>query len=203
MTFGSPRSERVLALPIDHHYRGHLSQCSPCFQEYVPRRDAYWVERTRARATGTAAAVVLLIGGSIGAYLLAHGRMSTEPSRQIVAANHVPPSWRAVDLDYRDASGTRGGEPAKPVKEQEAPRVVDALRIKFPFASEDGQYQVQIRTGQSDETVLKSWDGMATIKQGYTLLEVNADLSGIAPGHYVLAYRHADASWRLVPLRVE
>jgi len=77
------------------------------------------------------------------------------------------------------------------------------LKIELPFASDDGQYQVQIRTGQSDETVLKSWDGVATIKHGYTLLEVNADLSGLAPGQYILAYRHADASWRLVSLHIE
>ena len=136
------------------------------------------------------------------AYLLAHGRMS-EQNRQRVAANHAPASWKAVDLDYRDTSGARSGEPATPVKEQRAPRAADALKIALPFASDDGQYQVQLRNGRSDKSALKTWDGMATIKQGYTLLEVNADLSGLTPGHYILAYRHADASWRLVPLRVE
>ena len=190
-------------LPIDHPYREHLSHCSPCFQEYVPLRDAYWAERTRARAIGIVAAVVLLIGGSIGAYLLVNGRMSTQPRRQSVAANHAPSGWRAVDLDYRNASGSRGAEPARPIVEQRAPRAADALKIELPFASDDGQYQVQIRTGQSDETTLKSWDGVATIEQGYTLLEVDTDLSGFSPGHYVLAYRHADASWRLVPLYIQ
>jgi len=88
-------------LPIEHPYREHVSHCSPCFQEYVPLRDAYWAERTRAGKIGIAAAVVLLIGGSIGAYLLAHGRMPTELGGQAVVANHAPRSWRAVDLDYR------------------------------------------------------------------------------------------------------
>jgi hypothetical protein len=200
--FATLRALARRELPIDDPYREHLSHCSPCFQEYAPLRDAYWAERTRAKTMGVAAVVLLLIGGSIAAYVLTH-RVAPQRAPQNVVANHPAASWKTVALNYRDASGSRSADPSKPALEQSAPPAPDALKIALPFASDDGQYEVQVRTGQSENAALKTWNGIARIQDGYTLLEVDADLSAFAPGHYILAYRHADASWRLVPLRIE
>jgi hypothetical protein len=110
--------------------------------------------------------------------------------------------WTAVRLDYEDASPTRGAEPQRIIREQSVPRKPSALKISLPLGSDDGQYQIEIRSPVGD-SVLNAWSGVARIQDGHTILDVNADLSGIAPGHYVFAFRHANASWRSVPLRVE
>jgi hypothetical protein len=186
-------------LPIDHPLREHLGQCSPCFREFVVFRDAVRAERARARSLRLAAAVaLLLIGGSLATYVFVR-----KPAPQVASHNHasIPPT--EVALNYEDISATRGEAPQRSTAEQRAPRKLDDLTIRLPFGSDDGMYQVQIRRDATEAAVLKTYTGVATIRDGHTTLDVSADLSLLPPGHYVLAFRHADASWRFAPLTLQ
>jgi hypothetical protein len=57
--------------------------------------------------------------------------------------------------------------------------------------------QIQ-RTGQSE--ILKTAQGIATIHDGDTRLNVNLDLSNMAAGRYLLSYRHSGESWHTAPM---
>jgi hypothetical protein len=191
-------------LPIDHPYREHLGHCSPCFREFVPYRDAYRTERARARFLRIAAvAAMVLIAVSLAVYLLMRKPAGLTPVARNPVISTPADNWAAVTLDYRDASPLRGAEPQRIVREQSAPRKRDALKIVLPFGSDDGQYEIEIVGGPTEPSGAKAWNGAARIQDGLTILEVKADLSGFSPGHYMLAYRHGDASWRTVPLIVE
>ena len=203
-----PALLRALArkeLPIGHPYGEHLGRCSPCFQEFVPFRDAYKAERERVRFFQAAAAVILVVASSVAGYVLT--RKPSESPAAPIARRVVPPrlaeTWTTIALNYEDASAPRGFERRQAVIEQHAPRKPDALRIYLPLGSDDGRYQIQVRKGSKDGSSLQTWSGAASVQDGDTILEVNADLSAFAPGHYMLAYRHADASWRLVPLMID
>lgn len=202
------RTLRALAhkeLPIDHPHREHLGHCSRCFKEFVPFRDAYRAERARARSRTIASVVLLLVASSLGVYVLVHKPTGLAPVKwpQNVVAVRPTVKWTAVGLDYEDASPSRGAEPQRIATEQSAPRKLAALKISLPLGSNDGQYQIEIRSGLAEDSALKGWSGVARIEDGHTILDVNADLSDFAPGHYVLAFRRAEASWRSVPLRIE
>jgi hypothetical protein len=186
-------------LPIDHPLREHLGQCSPCFREFVVFRDAFRAERARARSLRFAtAAALVLIGGSLATYMFVR-----EPSLPGEPHNRASAPPTEVALNYEDISPIRGEAPPTSTAEQRAPRKLDALRIRLPFGSDDGVYRVQIRNGGTEGAVLKTYTGPATIRDGHTTLDINADFSTLPPGHYVLAFRHADASWRFAPITLE
>ncbi len=115
------------------------------------------------------------------------------------------PAWNEVALNYEDLSSIRGvpDRNEMPRKEQRAPVKRDLLVISLPLGSDDGEYSVQIRKTSVESSAIKAYTGVAAIREGHTTLRVNADLLDLEPGHYVLAFRHADASWRLAPLRLE
>ena len=73
----------------------------------------------------------------------------------------------------------------------------------LPLGSDDGQYEIEIVGGSTAGNAATPWNGTARIQEGITILEVRADLTGFAPGHYMIAYRHGDASWRTVPLMIQ
>jgi hypothetical protein len=186
-------------LPIDHPLREHLGQCSPCFREFVVFRNVLRAERARARSLRfAAAAALLLIGGSLATYMFVR-----KPAPPVASHNHVSIPPTEVALNYEDISPIRGEAPQRTTAEQRAPRKLDALEIRLPFGSDDGMYQVQIRNGGADGAVLQTYTGSATIRDGHTTLDINADFSTLPPGPYVLAFRHADASWRFAPLTLE
>jgi hypothetical protein len=141
---------------------------------------------------------VLLIAGSLAIYMFVRkSALPGEPHTTVSA----PPT--EVALNYEDISPIRGEAPPTSTAEQRAPRKLDALRILLPFGSDDGMYQIQIRNPGTEGTVLKTYTGPATIRDGHTTLDINADFSTLPPGHYVLAFRHADASWRFASLTLE
>ena len=185
-------------LSIDHPLREHLGQCSPCFREFVVFRDSVRAERARARSLRFAAAAVLLIAGSLATYMFVR-----KPALRGETHNLVSAPLTEVALNYEDISPIRGEAPPTIPAEQRAPRKLDALRIRLPFGSDDGVYQIQIRNGGTEGAVLKTYTAPATIRDGHTTLDVSADLSLLPPGHYVLAFRHADASWRFAPLTLQ
>ncbi len=199
------REMAALPAPAAHALFVHVSKCSPCLREMLDGRRGILKRRRRTR-------VVVVAGACIAAglgitYVLTHKPAvdRTESARTPHVAPQPTPGWNEVALNYEDLSSARGGPDRnqRRGKEQHAPVKRDLLVICLPLGSDDGEYSVQIRKTSGENSAVKTYTGVAAISGGRTTLRVNADLSDLEPGHYVLAFRHADASWRLAPLTLE
>jgi hypothetical protein len=204
---GSPALREMAALPTPaaHTLFAHVSKCSPCLREMLDERRGMLSRRRRTRVVVVAAAC---IAAGLGiTYVLTHKPTvdRTESARTPHVAPQPTPGWNEVALNYEDLSSARGmpDRNQRPGKEQRAPVKRDLLVISLPLGSDDGEYSVQIRKTSGESSAVKTYTGVAAISGGRTILRVNADLSDLQPGHYVLAFRHADASWRVAPLRLE
>ncbi len=200
------REMAALPAPAAHALFAHVSKCSPCLREMLDERRRIVTRRRRTRVVVVAAAC---IAAGLGiTYVLTHKPTAvdrTESARTPHAAPQPTPAWNEVALNYEDLSSIRGGPDRNhmPRKEQRAPINRDLLVISLPLGSDDGEYSVQIRTTSGESSAIKTYTGAAAIREGRTILRVNADFSDLKPGNYVLAFRHADASWRLAPLTLE
>lgn len=206
---GSPALREMAALraPAAHQFFAHVTKCSPCLREMLDegRRISKRRRRTRVVVVGTACIAAGLFAGMT--YLVVHkpARERTESIRNPKVGPQPTAAWNEVALNYEDLSSIRGGPDRNDVlrKEQRAPVKPDLLVISLPLGSDDGEYSVQIRKTSAESSAVKTYTGVAVIREGHTTLRLTADLSDLDPGHYVLAFRHADASWRLAPLRLE
>jgi len=204
---GSPAVREMAGLPAPaaHEFFAHVSKCSPCLREMFDERRRVLRRRRRRRIVVVATAC---IAAGLGiAYVLTHKPAvdRTESARTPRVASQPTPGWNEVALNYEDLSSARGvpDRNQTPGEEQRAPVKRDLFVISLPLGSDDGEYSVQIRKPSGESSAVKTYTGVAAISGGRTTLRVNADLSDLEPGHYVLAFRHADASWRLAPLTLE
>jgi hypothetical protein len=169
----------------------HVVHCSPCFREFVSVRDQPKSKVTTRRAIfagvgslAAALAVVIMVR-----------RPHPEPP-----VNTGP---RVIDIDLRRYAGARGADsaPIPNPPQIDLPRTSLDLRIILPFASPEGQYEVQILRANHAPTGLKS-SSMAQLMDGETRLEVKMDLSGLPPARYQLAVRRIPFDWLPVPVDV-
>jgi hypothetical protein len=192
----------------------HLGSCSECFGEFnrlKPRSGAHW----RLVLLYAAAACIVLAGAGILREYLGQGpKMSSPaagvsaPSPAVIANDRVLGADTASTAADREPfkvmfdltpSATRGEARRNKSPVIRVPARLLACRMTLPFASSDGLYYVQIqRTGQSE--ILKTAQGIATIHDGDTRLNVNLDLSNMAAGRYLLSYRHSGESWHTAPM---
>jgi hypothetical protein len=218
---GCPDGRVLLAiarntLPADDPARLHLASCSPCFAEVQEASRQLQKEASRRKRRVLAAAAAVMIVGAIAGSVLwtvrdQGGRTepaARAPDKQTVRPTETPQKQEEakgpgvtpfeIALDLRTWSRTRGEEdlkrpllrvPARPVK----------ARLTLPLGSDDGRYDLEIRPLRGAKA-LRTANGNAIIRNGETRLEVDFDLSGIPAGSYALLYRHADASWRDVPI---
>ncbi len=205
---GSPAVREMAALPApaSHAFFAHVSKCSPCLREMLDERRRVLRHRQRTQVVVVAAACIA--AGLAITYVLTHKPAAvdrTESARTPHVAPQPTSGWNEVALNYEDLSSARGGPDRnqRPGKEQRAPVKRDLFVISLPLGSDDGEYSVQIRKTSGESSAVKTYTGVAAISGGRTTLRVKADLSDLQPGHYVLAFRHADASWRLARLTLE
>jgi hypothetical protein len=178
----------------------HVARCSPCFQEFAAFRNALVKRRRRRRLLGTAASALVVVAVVAG-FLSKTRLFPFIGSSRIVASNR----YIAARLDLQSLNATRGvGEPAPPSSKapllELAARKLD-LTITLPFASDAGEYQVQIQ--RENGTPLASASGSARIQaDGATLLNVKLDLSGVLPGTYQLGVRRTSWDWAVHPILI-
>jgi len=171
----------------------HIAMCAPCLEEYNSRRRAYSAQRHSRWAAAFAALVIL---GLLWAYLHREHRPNNE------VAKKRPSPLMAATLDYSDWTTERSASP--PPSKRETPRLARArlaLTVVLPIGTEDGPYDVQIRSA-SGEVVARgsgtaAWDGAAE------KLNIGLDLTPIPAGTYTIAIRPADASERTYPVLLE
>jgi hypothetical protein len=99
----------------------------------------------------------------------------------------------SVVVDLRDRSTARGTEvlPAEPPLD--IPRRAHSLEIYLPLGSGEGAYDVRIAS--PDGEALVSASGAATVKAGVASLRVQANLSSLRAGLYVLQIRRPHSNW--------
>jgi hypothetical protein len=185
---GCPPAEALEAMawrkrPATEADLHHITHCSPCFGTFLAIRNSVAKKRLVRATIALASAAVLILG----IYLAARFRTGYE-------AKAVIAQW---NLEH--ASPQRSAESQVPLT-VEAPRERGIVIIQLPLGSDDGQYDVEIRKDTIDAAPIKRFHGVAAIQNGHTKLPVQMDFSGLRPGKYYIAFRHADASWHFVPL---
>ena len=188
---GCPSGEALEAMarhrrPTTEADLHHITHCSPCFATFLAirqkARKQFWVRS----AVLLGSAFLLLIG----AYLAIRFRTGHPPTSVIA-------QW---DLEH--SSPLRGAEDQRQTM-LETPRKRGAVFIRLPLGSDDGQYEIEIRRKSSDTPPLKKFHGVAAIQNGHTDLPVLMDFSDLPTGQYKMAFRHADASWHVLPLVIQ
>jgi len=203
-------------LPADDPARLHLASCSPCFAEVQEARRELQKEASRRKKRALAVAAAVTIVGAMAGWALwtvrdQRGRLEpaartrdeqtvrpTETPQRQEEAKSTGVTPFEIALDLRLWSRTRGEEDLKRPLLRVPARPVRA-RLTLPLGSDDGRYDLEIRPVRGAKA-LRIAKGNAVIRNGETRLEVEFDLSGIPAGTYALLYRHADASWRNVPI---
>jgi hypothetical protein len=169
----------------------HVAHCSPCFREFVVFRD-----QCRSK-TNTRRGVIAGIGSlaAVLAVVIAVRRPRPEPAANIES--------RLIDIDLRRFAPTRGTDSAASTNppQIDLPRTRLRLRITLPFASPEGEYEVQILHADGATTGLKA-SGIARLKDGDTRFEVKMDLSGLPAARYELGVRRIPFDWLPVPVDV-
>jgi hypothetical protein len=175
------------SIPITHPDLTHVARCSPCFREFSEyRRQAAQASRRLRR---TMAALVVVVG--VGSAVVFWQRPVTSWIATKTTGDYV-----AADLDMKDRSNVRGLD--RPDNSPElAPlhlrRERLALRITLPFASQPGQYELQISREGGEALVFAS--GKAQIENGLTILPVKIDLTTLQAGRYAIAIRRVPLDW--------
>jgi hypothetical protein len=179
----------------------HITHCSPCFKEFVDLR-AGVAKRRHRTGTWIAAAAVAATSLGIAGYI-GRGRLLSvlEPSSASSRGDYV-----AAQLDLKDWSIVRGvGEPPPAGARSASLRLPHrklALAITLPFATDAGEYQLQVLGERGDS--LASASGIANIQpDGATLLNVKLDLSNVPAGMYRIGIRRVPWDWTVHPVVIE
>ena len=160
----------------------HFSSCSPCTREFSEFRK-YFQKRRLQRFSAIAAALFIVVSVLAWVFL----RRFNEPVRFEVAS-----------LDLTGRGIMRGPEENPPNPPLQLSKAHLDLTIYLPLGSEPGTYDIQVvrEPGQP----LWSAQGEAEIKNSKTTLHVQADLSRLEPGLYLLAVRPKRWDWTYYPL---
>jgi hypothetical protein len=181
----------------------HLNCCSPCFVEY---EHLLRKERVLKSAKILALCACLLIGAGLAVwhYVFRGGQGLREPAPTIVrqpAPQGATPFEIAV-LDLRNRSPVRGEQQPAPGEAAIAslpPRLLD-LSVYLPIGSEEGDYEMQILRDAATPLVTQS--GTATLEDRNVILRLRTNLTGLAPGRYLLGVRKAAFRWMYYPIAI-
>lgn len=177
------------SIALDDPRLTHVARCSPCYREFLSYRKSVQRKSLTRRglfAAGGAAAAAL----AIVAPRIPH-RQQSEP-------------WIRESIDLSANSVTRGAEPdtnATTPKVNLPAKRLD-LSITLPFASPEGDYQVEVLNAAGAQANVHS-SGRAFIEDGRTLLHVRLDLSALKPDAYQIGIRRIPYDWMPIPIQVK
>jgi hypothetical protein len=178
----------------------HVARCSPCFKEFTAFRAQAAARRKRTRITLIAAGVIVVAMATAGALKRARMMPFFGNGARTPAGTYV-----AATLDMKNRSIVRGAEGTPqappPANSLRLPRERVSLRITLPFASEPGQYEVQIL--REIGKPLRTGSGNAHIENGLTVLPVKVDLGNLSPGQYLIGIRRVPWDWTFNPIVIE
>lgn len=158
----------------------HMSQCSPCTREFLELQKAVRKRRNRH------VAVVTSLGAVAAAILI----WLLLPKRDVGPHKHVPVSAPLIaTLDYHEGTA-RGAHTQGQL--QTVPLRTNELRILLQQGTDIGPYRVAFQSPVHVGQDLAVFSANAeTRSDGLVSLSTKVDLESLAPGEYVLVWRHA------------
>ena len=184
----------------------HMTCCSVCFGEYEAFLRKERVSRSLKLLT-LCAALVITIGAAIW-FNTFRGAPTVRPSEPSIVQK-APPQTPApptpveiATIDLRNQSAVRGETgstsgavvvtlPAQPLN----------LSIYLPIGSEEARYDVAILRAEGNPLVTVS--GWATLQNRRVIMRLRTDLTGLAPGRYLLGVRKGSFQWAYYPIALE
>jgi len=167
----------------------HVARCSPCFREFIEyRKPAKRTVVTRRALLGTGAATA-------AALAIVAVKSSLSPASRTTG-------YQPFEINLFDAGQSRSvKEPQVRAPQMILPRKRLDLRITLPFASPEGEYELQVLHANGEATGLKS-SGTARLINGKTSLSTRLDLSSLPPDQYQIGIRRIPFDWMPVPVQV-
>jgi hypothetical protein len=160
----------------------HLTSCSPCYGDFTELQTGY--RQRRMQTVLAIAASILIVAGIAGWALLFKQK--------------GPPTVQTGVLDLRNRSVARGGEPTPGEQPLEVSRAVKHLNVHLPLGSAEGPYEMRMVTTAGSP--IFTTNGVASLKDGVTSIQVVVDLSSASSGRYVLQVRSPNSEWNSYPL---
>lgn len=188
-------SERILE---------HMTCCSACFGEYEGLLRKERVSKT-LRLLALCAALLITIGAAIW-FNTFRGTRAVRPTEPLIVQNPPPPKpvpptpVEIATVDLRNRSAVRGETdltsgglvvaslPAQPLD----------LSIYLPIGSEEARYEVAILRAEGNPLVTVR--GSATLQNRRVTMQLRTDLTGLAPGRYLLGVRKGSFQWAYYPV---
>lgn len=179
------------SIPASDPRLRHVARCSPCFREFVEYRDAARRKLVTRRA-------VLGIAGTAAA-----AGIAAIAVRFLNAPNSNSDAYEHVEIDLSNAGTFRGSEPNAEASAPQAslPRKRLDLEIILPFASAEGNYEVQVLHQDGKPTGLRA-SGTAHLVGGKTILPIRIDLTSLPADRYQIGIRRIPFDWMPIPIRI-
>jgi len=181
-----------------------MTCCSACFGEYEALLRKERVSRNLQLLT-LCAVLVITIGAAIwfNTFRVAPTVRPTEPVIVQKAPPPTPTTPTRVEIatvDLRNRSTVRGetGSTSSDVVAASLPARSLDLTIYLPIGSEEGRYQVAIL--RAEDNPLVAVGGSATIQNRKVTMQLRIDLTGLAPGRYLLGVRKGNFRWAYYPI---
>ena len=167
----------------------HVTQCSPCYEEFLSYRPVALRRRSLYRRLGRLAVVGVLILGGSGVWLFRHHARSVAT----VAQNRVESV--AIHIGESPVRGPSSTAAAVAPPEQ-LPRAYVHATIYLPLGAQSGTYTFELLKEENNTTPLLNFRAAAIIQDGFTVAQAYADLAKIPPGPYLFRFRRELGAWR-------
>jgi len=168
---------REMPLAEAEKWLDHLTSCSPCYRDFSELQAGY---RHRRMQTVLAIAASILIVVGVAGWALFFKQKG-------------PPVVQTAVLDLRNRSVPRGGEANPGEQPLEVSRQVKRLNVYLPLGSSEGPYELRIASTGGSAVLATS--GVASLKDGATSIQADADLSSVSSGQYVFQVRRPNSEW--------
>jgi hypothetical protein len=182
----------------------HMTCCSACFGEYEGLLRKERVSRS-LKLLALCATLLITTGAAIwfNTFRGAPAIRQNEPLIVQKAPSPTPPPPTPVEIatiDLRNRSTVRGetGSTSGDVVVTSLPAQRLDLTIYLPIGSEEGRYQVAILRAEGNPLVAVG--GSATLQNRKVTLQLRTDLTGFAPGRYLLGVRKGSFRWAYYPI---
>lgn len=197
---GCPDKEVLKAIartpwPANHPGYDHVKHCSPCLREMLDlQREVFLATaRGRYRMYRIGIAAVLILAAGIGFFLWSGVIHRKEGSvQQAVIAR-----W-----DLQNASALRDFDDYQQPVHLEAPAKKGTIAVVLPLGSEPGEYEVEVKRDRNSGAIKKFKSIASLSNDGKTVLQINADLSDLHAGRYVVAFRRGLQAWHFAQLHI-
>jgi hypothetical protein len=181
-------------LSIDHPAREHLSECSPCFREFLDYQ-AEWKRNRRHTRILLAAAVVLLMTALAAWWgIIYFSGQPTYTNAELAAPQRTVNLW--------DVGTSRGDQPNS-LSAVSLPASLVRVTVILPRFSELGQYTIAVTKDRSGKSILAEGMGSAVPEGSQAVVKVGLDLRRTKEGLYFLSTtREQDQASYYYPLQV-